>query len=96
MMRTLLPITILTLLLPALVACAAFNPIEHFRSPEMGGIKQAAFELGCQESELQVTELSVNTVGVSGCGKKAVYKLVTGAGWVNNTGGDDAKTTPKQ
>ena len=94
-MRTVRPTTVLALLMPALAGCL-MTPIELFRHPERGGIKQASFELGCPASDLQLTELNVNTVGVSGCGKKAVYKSVTGAGWVNNTGGDDAAGAPKQ
>lgn len=77
----------------ALASCSLFTAacgpsitsVEHFRHPESGGIKRAAFEMECPEDQLQVTDLGGWTIGVTGCGKKAVFKLATGAGWVNNT-----------
>ncbi len=94
-MRTVRPLTMLALFLSALTGC--LTPIEVFRNPQSGGIKQAAFELECKESELQVTDLgNGETMGVTGCGKKAVYKRLNGSTWVNNTGGDDANAAPKK
>lgn len=46
------------------------------------GAKRAAFELSCTEDALTITEINSTTIGVEGCGKKAVYKLVQ-----TNTGG---------
>jgi hypothetical protein len=55
------------------------------------GMPRASFELGCPKEQLQVTDLGHGTMGVRGCGKQAVYKEVSGAGWVNNTGSSDSK-----
>jgi hypothetical protein len=49
------------------------------------GAKRAAFELSCNEDALTITEINSNTIGVEGCGKKAVYKLVQ----TNSGGGMD-------
>lgn len=49
------------------------------------GAKRAAFELSCNEDALTITEINSNTIGVEGCGKKAVYKLVQ----TNSGGGLD-------
>jgi len=67
----------------------------EFSDPATGGIKQAAFDLGCTTDQMQVVDLGSQmpwsgTIGVSGCGKKATYKYVQGAGWVNNTLGGAA------
>jgi len=70
-------------------ACATPNALENFRHPEAGGVKRAAYEMQCPESELEVTDLGGWTIGVSGCGKRAVYKWAYGAGWVNNTAVDE-------
>jgi hypothetical protein len=51
------------------------------------GAKRAAFELSCNEDALTITEINSNTIGVEGCGKKVVYKLVqTGNGldWIRD------------
>ncbi len=56
------------------------------------GLKRAAFELSCPEDKLVLTEIRGSsalgdpegTVGVEGCGKKAVY-VNTVNGWVANT-----------
>ena len=72
----------------ALVGCSQPWNAEGFKHPGHGGIKRAAFEMECTQDKLQVIELGEGSgsVGVTGCGKKAVYKWVYGAGWVNNTG----------
>lgn len=49
------------------------------------GVKRAAFELSCSEDALTITEINGSTIGVEGCGKKAVYKLVQ----TNSGGGMD-------
>ncbi len=59
--------------------------LEGFKSPDHGGIKRAAYEMECPESQLTTTDLGDSSMGVSGCGKKAVYKWAYGAGWVNNS-----------
>lgn len=80
------------LLLLAVAACAP-SPwsLDGFMHPDNGGAKRASFELGCAESQLHIVELGSGTIGVSGCEKKAVYKWVYGAGWVNNTGIEERK-----
>jgi hypothetical protein len=53
-------------------------------------LKRAAFEMQCSEDKLQLAELGGPHVGVTGCGKQAVYVYVNEGGgvgkWVNNTG----------
>ena len=66
--------------------------VEGFKAPDSGGIKRAAYELECPEPQLQLSDLGDSTVGVTGCGKKAIYKWVVGAGWVNNSASDESKT----
>jgi hypothetical protein len=70
--------------------------MEGFKQPESGGMKRAAFELGCSENQLQFRELGESTVGVEGCGKKAVYVWATGAGWVNNSASEESKAGEKK
>ncbi len=78
------------------VACVpAQGSMENFKAPEAGGIRRAAYELECPESQLILTDLGDSTVGVAGCGKKAIYKYAFGAGWVNNSASDDSKTGKK-
>lgn len=59
------------------------------------GMSSAAFEMSCPAEELEVTVLDERVsgmacfgskVGVSGCGKKAVYICAEGNTWLNNTG----------
>jgi hypothetical protein len=80
------------LVLGLLSVCSCVTPVEGFRSPNMGGLKQASFDMSCPPDQLNVEDLgsATWTIGVSGCGKKAVYKYFNGA-WVNNTGSDDSK-----
>ncbi len=57
-------------------------------------LDRAAFELHCAKDDLQVQGLNGSLegepqagtqVGVSGCGKRAVYVLTMGGGWVLNS-----------
>ena len=49
-------------------------------------LKQASFDLNCPVSKLKDTPLSnYYNIGVEGCGKRAKYKYIDGAGWVANT-----------
>jgi hypothetical protein len=88
------------LLVPGLVLVAGCGPIagsiEHFQHPESGGIRRAAFEMQCPEHQLELTDLGASTIGVSGCGKRAVYKATLGAGWVNNTGTEEKAGEKKE
>lgn len=86
---------IFTLTIVSLIAsgtgCAHITDAEGFKDPSSGGIKRASFEMECPENQLQVTDLGSNSfsVGVTGCGKKAVFKWISGSGWVNSDGGRD-------
>ena len=81
-----------------LAASSCVNALTAFADLNNGGIKQASFDMGCPVEQLQVVDLGGGTwtVGVTGCGKKAVYKQIpgksgqNGAGgvWVNNTSSD--------
>ena len=73
------------LLLIAAVTQGCFHNMPDFDDHDRGGIERAAFEMDCPEDQLQVTDLGRDTVGVTGCGKKTVYKWLVGTGWVNNT-----------
>ena len=75
--------TTITLAALILGTSACWNATENFRR---NALPRAAFELDCPAAQLQITELSETTIGVSGCGKKAVYVSAPGARWLNNTG----------
>src|SRR4051812_45766144 len=77
------------------LGCMVPGTMEDFKSADSGGIKRAAYELGCPEPQLQLMDLGGGTIGVSGCGKKAVYKWAT-TGWVNNTAVDTNGEAPKK
>ena len=65
--------------------------LEGFKHPEHGGLTRAAYELDCPEGQLIVTDLGGEAMGVSGCGRRAVYKYVfNGGGWVNNSASDES------
>jgi hypothetical protein len=69
--------------LMAMVAgCATLNA-DSFRRTDL---KRAAFELNCKADQLTVVDVAEREVGVSGCGKRAVYVVAPNGGWVNNTG----------
>lgn len=79
------------LLLPLVASLAACVTAESsFREK---GLARAAFELSCPAEELQVDVLHRNDglgcagsqVGVSGCGKKAIYVCDRTQNWLNNT-----------
>jgi hypothetical protein len=44
--------------------------------------ERAPFDLSCSAEQLTYQDLSAATVGVDGCGRRASYKWVSGAGWV--------------
>jgi hypothetical protein len=58
-------------------------------------LPRAAFELGCPADQVAVARLGDRSVGVSGCGRRAVYVYMPGMGYVNNTGvqSDGARAT---
>ena len=47
--------------------------------------ERAAFELSCPDDGLEVTILSPSLYGVTGCGKKIMYKYVPSVGIVADT-----------
>ena len=62
-------------------------------------LKRVSFELSCPRKSLHYTVLreperavgcSGASVGVTGCGKKAVYVCIADEQWVNNTGDERA------
>ena len=82
-----LPVLLSTLAL-VLGGCASFG--QHKSSAVR---TRAAFDLSCPQDKLQVTPLSNEamdraTYGVTGCGKKASYVYVPGAGAVLNSAVD--------
>lgn len=78
--------------------CFLASSKQGFEATEM---KRAAFDLGCPVEQVQVTELvsgavpvtpdevakggNGTVIGVSGCGRRATYKYVQSAGWVNQS-----------
>lgn len=60
------------------------------------GMPRAVYELQCPKERLQVTDLGDGTMGVRGCGKQAIYKEISGAGWVNDSGPSAAKPPQAQ
>lgn len=51
----------------------------------MGAMKAFAFEGDCAEEEIDFQVLDNRTVAFRGCGRKAIFKKVYGAGWVQNS-----------
>lgn len=66
----------------ALLGCATFDAASFRRTD----LSRAAFELNCPPDAVTVTDVGEREVGVSGCGKRAVYVVAANGGWVNNTG----------
>jgi hypothetical protein len=69
-------------LVAVLAGCATFDA-ENFKKTDL---RRAAFELGCKPEQLTVTDVAEREVGVTGCGKRAVYVIAPNGGWVNNGG----------
>jgi hypothetical protein len=60
-------------------------------------VDRATFEMSCPKSDLLTTPIDAKTVGVSGCGKKAVYNAVfdlSGGKWVLNSLDSGANERP--
>ena len=79
-----------------LSGCVQPGTIGDFKRPNSGGITRAAYELGCPENQMEVTDLGPETIGVAGCGKRAIYKYTFSTGWINNSGGEDAERRPAE
>ncbi|HEX7667579.1 MAG TPA: hypothetical protein VF407_23765 [Polyangiaceae bacterium] len=77
------PRAVLFATLFSLAACNVYtNDMQSFRDR---GVPRASYELQCPKEQLEITDLGNGTMGVRGCGKQAVYKEVSGAGWVNDS-----------
>ena len=99
----LLPLLIAVMLSSCVVALYAMGGqswFEHNDSGKEALVKRASFDLECAADQIQFTGLGKNgheyeSVGVSGCNKKAVYLYVFGhntAGrWVLNTDATKAR-----
>jgi len=56
--------------------------------------ERAAFEFSCSDGDIDVHILSTSLYGVTGCGKKVMYKYVPEVGIVADTGQEIAATSP--
>lgn len=88
------PFIAFALLSASLIGCPTVG--ENFRSQALA---RASFEMQCPREQLQLTGLNRSLddgmnpgaqVGVTGCGRRAVYVAAYGAGWVMNTGNTDS------
>lgn len=70
----------------SLAACCATSYGRTGFITSGNGLKKASFDMQCAESQLEVIEISGDSVGVRGCDKQARYQLVGGAGWVLDSG----------
>ena len=49
-------------------------------------LQQAAFQMSCDPDRIKISDLGGGyTAGIEGCGKKALYKFASGAGWILNS-----------
>ena len=66
--------------------CGKENLYAYYWDKEiwLSPLDRAEFDLDCKRGELSTQHLGAKDVGVSGCGKKAVYVL-TPTGWVMNS-----------
>lgn len=82
---------IAALSLLALAACAgkSLKPLDDpsGRVPDQAMLlERASFELSCPAEQLTARDLgNETTAGITGCGKKAVYKYLGVNGWVADT-----------
>jgi hypothetical protein len=67
-----------------LTGCGSFYVMGGLKDFQMNGMARAAFDLQCKEADLQVAQIADSQMGVTGCGKQAVYVAVGGK-WINNT-----------
>jgi hypothetical protein len=81
----------LVILIPLFILAGCMTVGQHFAN---NGLERAAFELQCPKTTLELKALNVPLdselelgaqVGVTGCGKRAVYILTSGSGWVLNS-----------
>lgn len=48
--------------------------------------QQAPYEFECPMEEMKFINVAHRVIGVEGCGKRATYTFVSGAGWIMNSG----------
>ena len=63
-----------------LVTCFGYCRFNAFSDAR----RQASFETGCDESQIEIQVLDRQTLGLRGCGQRLVYKS-TATGWFMNT-----------
>ena len=44
--------------------------------------QRAPYDLQCETKDIKFVQLSQGVVGAEGCGKRATYTYVDGAGWI--------------
>ena len=88
------PLSLSCLVMLSMTACAP-TVRQDFAA---NALPRAAFELQCPKEKIELVELTPPLdsgiqagaqVGVTGCGKRLVYVLSVGAGWVANSHSDE-------
>ncbi len=80
-----------TSLAPILLLAACTLPTSKAAFMD-NGLQKAAFDMHCEPSKLEVTQLASGSMGVRGCGKQGRYEYVMGGpGWVLNASDEGAK-----
>lgn len=74
--------------------CGKENRYVYTDAGWVSALDRAHFELSCKKEELTVHVMNYNMVGVSGCGKKAVYLLRNG-NWLMNSAAE-SQNKPSQ
>jgi len=70
------------------VPACQFNTLSRLR-------QKASFELGCDVSALQLTDLGQRQVGITGCGRRVSY-VSTAAGWIEDQSYATGSSAPAQ
>jgi len=71
--------------------CGKSDVIVLEKGGNMSSLRErVVFELSCPNEQIVVTILSPSLYGVTGCGKKVMYKYVPGVGIVADTSQKDA------
>lgn len=89
----------IALLAPLLGGCLSAAQLHDMRMKDFteSTLQRVAFEMSCPREQISVVDLTTpeatsDSIGVSGCGKRAVYMMIPHEHtWINNTGVDDKK-----